>query len=71
MQTITITNQVTKVTATVTIPADASIRPSGAKFKATNSAGLSSFFAEIEEAAKYANGQQAQHSTWTGAIYGR
>lgn len=71
MNTTTVTNQVTKATATVTIPAGASIRPSGAKWKATNTAGLSAFFTEIAEAENYANGRPARHDAWTGAVYGK
>lgn len=71
MKTITITNQVTKLTADVTIPEDASIRPSGNGFKATNRAGLSAFFDDIREAEKYANGKPATERAWTGSVFGR
>lgn len=71
MQVITVTNPVTKASGTVTIPDEAGIRPSGAKWKATNAAGLSAFFAEIAEAENYANGRPAKHDAWTGSVYGK
>ena len=71
MRTIIVTNTVSGESGTVTIPDDAGIRPSGAKWKATGPAGLSSFFADLAEAEHYANGRPASHDTSTGTVYGR